>query len=190
MRYPILYADQEWRQNRTLVLILLALGVGTGAYYGFVRHDVNGLFGAAYILMAILLGGFYLLRRRRSYVEPAEDGLRIGKLFSTLKIDYDSIRTARVLPLRQVIPDTGKKRYLPPPVRAHLDSQSLVLRFKGEPEQIAAVTRGLGPRHVFENSAVFPVPNPEAAAREVARHLPEGTGSNLGGARRRGRRRR
>jgi hypothetical protein len=195
VKFPILYAEQEWRQNRMLVLILGALGVGTAGYYLLLRHGeaVNGLYGVSYLAMAGLLGGFYFLRRRRSYVEPGESGLKVGGLFKSQLIAYDHIRTARVLPLRQVIPDTGpggKKRYLAPPVKAHLDSPSLVLRFKGEPEEIAAVTRGLGPRHMFDGTAVFPVPNPESAAKEIARHLPEGTGANLGGARRRGRRRR
>lgn len=192
MKHRILYADHEWKQQRLLVGFLLIGGVFFG-YSGITSHNKASLIWLGYIPIGLALAGFYLVRRSRHAVSAADDGVHVGRTFSSLTIPYDSIRTARVLPLRQLVPDAtagGKKRYLPPAVKAHLDSPSLVLRFQGEPEKVAEVVKKLGSRHVFDGSVVFPVKDPDAAAREIASHLPEGAGTNQGGARRRGKRRR
>ncbi len=191
LKHRILYADQEWRQQRLIVGFLLIGGIVFG-FQGITSANKAGLIWLAYIPLGLLWGGFYLYRRQRFAVAAEEDGVHVGKTFSTQVIPYDAIRTVRVLPLRQLLPEPagGKKRYLPPAVKANLDTPSLVLRFQGEPEQIALLTKTLGARLVLDGSAVFPVKDADAAAKEISRHLPEGSGSNLGGARRRGKRRR
>jgi hypothetical protein len=195
LKHRILYVDHEWRQQRILALALVLGGIFF-SYQAIATH-VRGPLWLVYLPFAyapagLLLGAFYLWKRSHVTVCAAEDGVHVGRTFSTHVIPYDSIRTARVLPLRQLVPDgtSGRKRYLAPPVKANLDTPSLVLRFQGEPAEIAAHAKKLGARHIFDGSAVFPVRDAEGAAREIARHLPEGTGSNLGGARRRGRKRR
>ena len=195
MKHRILYAEHEWKQQRILAIALIVGGIFF-SYQAFATH-AKGPVWAIYLPLAyapagLLLAGFYFLKRRRQAVEAKDDGVHVGRTFSEHVIPYDAIRTARVLPLRQLVPDGtgGRKRYLPPPVKANLDTPSLVLRFQGEPAQIAEYAKWLGSRHIFEGSAVFPVRDPDTAAREIAKHLPEGAGSNLGGARRRGRKRR
>ena len=187
MRFPILYADHEWRQQRLIIAMLLVAGVAFGGQ-GLIQHQTSQLIWLGYIPFALLWAGFYQFRKRRTYVEASDDGIRIGRTFGTTTIDYDSIRAARVLPLRQLVPDVsagGKKRYLPPAVKANLDTPSLILRFKGEPEAIAAITKELGSRLVIDGSAAFPLKEAETAAKEISRHLPNQTAGNLGGARRR-----
>lgn len=163
-------------------------------YQGLQSRNPANLIWIGYIPLALLFGGFYYVRRGRNYLEAAEDGLRVGKTFSTITIPYDWIRTARVLPLRQLVnePTEGKRRYLPPPVKASLDNPSVVLRFQGEPANIEQLARKLGSRHIFSGSAAFPVRDAESAAKEIGQHLPLGAsaGANLGGSRRRGRKRR
>ena len=195
LKHRILYADHEWRQQRLLVVVLVIGGLFF-TYQTLAAH-VKGPAWAVYLPYAyaplgILVGTFYYWRRQRHTIQAKDDGLHVAKTFSSHVIPYDAIRTARVLPLRQLVPDGtgGRKRYLAPPVKAHLDTPSLVLRFQGEPQEIAAYAKKLGPRHVFEGSAVFPVKDPEGAVKEIAGYLPEGTGTNLGGAHRRGRKRR
>lgn len=194
MKHRILYADQEWKQQRILVAFLLIGGVFFGSQ-ALTARSKAGLIWLVYIPLGLLWGGFYLLRRSRHAVSAGDDGVHIGRTFSTLTIPYESIRTARVLPLRQFVPTApganGRKPYIAPPVKAHLDTPSLVLRFQGEPSELAEVSKklGRGGRHIFDGSLVFPVNDAETVAREIAKHLPEGTGSNLGGARRRGRKR-
>jgi hypothetical protein len=195
LKYRILYAEHEWRQQRILAIALIIGGIFF-SYQVFATHERGPSWlvylPLAYAPVGVLLAAFYLWRRARHSVEACEDGLHVGRTFSTHVIPYDSIRTARVLPLRQLVPDGtgGRKRYLPPPVKANLDTPSLVLRFQGEAPEIAAHAKALGSRHMFDGSAVFPVRDPEGAAKDVSRYLPEGTGTNLGGARRRGRKRR
>ena len=195
MKHRILYAEHEWQQQRILAIALVVGGIFF-SYQALGTH-AKGPAWALYLPLAyapagLLLAGFDFLKRRRQAVEAKEDGVHVGRTFSEHVIPYDAIRTARVLPLRQLVPDGtgGRKRYLPPPVKANLDTPSLVLRFQGEPAQIAVYAKWLGSRHMFDGSAVFPVRDPDTAAREIAVHLPEGAGSNLGGARRRGRKRR
>lgn len=193
LKHRILYAEYEWKQQRLLPILLIAAGVFFGAQ-GLQSHNPANLIWLGYIPLAALWAGFYLYRRQRSYVQAAEDGLHVGKTFTTLTIPYDVIRTARVLPLRQLVPEpaNGKRRYMPPPVKASLDNPAVVLRFQGEPAEIAEVTKKLGTRHVFDGSAAFPVTDADGAVKEIARHLPLGAsgGGNLGGAKRRGRKRR
>lgn len=197
LKHQILYAEHEWRQQRLWAAILIVGGL-IFSYQELATH-VKGPSWAVYLPFAyapagLLFGLFALWRRRRQQVQARDDGLYVGKTFSSYLIPYEDIRTARVLPLRQVAqPDGtggGRKRYLAPPVKANLDTPSLVLRLEGAPEQIAAHRKALGPRHVFEGSAAFPITDPDGAVKEIASHLPEGSGQNLGGARRRGKRRR
>lgn len=192
-KYRILYAEYEWKQQRLLPILLIAAGLFFGIQ-GLQSHNRSNLIWLGYIPMAALWGGFYFLRRNRHYVQPAEDGLRVGRTFSSFTIPYDVIRTARVLPLRQLIPEPaeGKRRYMPPPVKASLDNPAVVLRFQGEPAAIAEVSKKLGSRHVFDGSAAFPVADADGAVKEIGHHLPLGAagGTNMGGARRRGRKRR
>jgi hypothetical protein len=195
LKHRILYVEHEWRQQRILAIALIVGGIFF-SYQAIATHAKGPAWAIylpfAYAPAGLLLAGFYLWKRVRHSVVAREDGVHVGRTFSEHVIPYDAIRTARVLPLRQLVPDGtgGRKRYLPPPVKANLDTPSLVLRFQGEPAEIAAHARKLGARHIFDGSAVFPVRDPDAAAREIAQHLPEGAGSNLGGARRRGRKRR
>lgn len=195
MKHRILYAEHEWRQQRILAIALIVGGV-VFSYQVLASHQRGPsllvYLPFAYAPVGLLLAGFYLWRRARLHVVAREDGVHVGKTFSEHVIPYDSIRTARVLPLRQLVPDGtgGRKRYLPPPVKAHLDTPSLVLRFQGEAADIAAHAKALGSRHIFDGSAVFPVRDPDAAVKDIAKYLPEGTGTNLGGARRRGRKKR
>src|SRR5205085_448386 len=102
---------------------------------------------------------FFFWRTRRHHLAAKDDGLHVAKTFTSHVIPYEAIRTARVLPLRQLVPDGtgGRKPHLPPPVKAHLDTPSLVLRFQGEPRDIAVHAQKLGRRHIFDGSAVFPV---------------------------------
>ena len=191
MKHRILYAEYEWKQQRLLPLVLIAGGVIFGAQ-GLQKPSAATLIWVAYIPIALLFGGFYYFRRRRHYVQAVDDGLHVGKTFTSFTIPYDVIRNVRVMPLRQLIPEPagGKRRYLPPPVKASLDNPSLVLRLQGEPEQLQVVAKQLGTRHLFDGSAAFPVTDPDGAVREIAKYLPVAVAGNLGGARRRGRKRR
>lgn len=195
MKHRILYAEHEWKQQRILAIALVVGGIFF-TYQALATHAKGPAWAIylpfAYAPAGLLLAGFYFLKRSRQAVEAKDDGVHIGRTFSEHVIPYEAIRSARVLPLRQLVPDGtgGRKRYLPPPVKANLDTPSLVLRFQGEPAQIAEYAKWLGSRHIFDGSAVFPVRDADTAAREISKHLPEGAGSNLGGARRRGRKRR
>lgn len=148
-----------------------------------------------YIPLALLFGGFYYFRRGRHYVEAADDGLHVGKTFTSFTIPYEQIRNVRVQPLNQVVPQVGangKRPYLPPPVKASLNNAAVVLKLQGSDFELQQLARRLGSRHVFSGSVAFPVQDAEGAAKEIANHLPisASAGHNLGGSRRRGRKRR
>src|ERR1700738_3238515 len=102
LRQPILYADQLWRQQRFFAGFLIAVGVVMTIlliYQGQLSKTAN-LIWVLYIPSGALLGGAFLLYKRRSYVEAQDDGIKIGTLRSSVVVDYDRIRGVRVQPLK------------------------------------------------------------------------------------------
>src|SRR5258708_7686847 len=71
LRQPILYADQLWRQQRFFAGFLVAVGLVMTIlliYQGQIAKSAN-LIWLLYIPSGLLLGGAFLLYKRRSYVE-------------------------------------------------------------------------------------------------------------------------
>src|SRR3981081_2707245 len=94
LRQPILYADQLWRQQRFFAGFLVAVGVvmtGLLISQGQIGKSAN-LIWVLYIPSGLLLGGVFLLYKRRSYVEAREEGLKVSTLRSSVSLDYGRIR--------------------------------------------------------------------------------------------------
>src|SRR6202158_3972960 len=94
LRQPILYADQLWRQQRFFAGFLVAVGAVMTVlliYQGQIAKSANVIW-LLYIPSGLLLGGAFLLYKRRSYVEAQDAGVKIGTLRSSVLIDYDRLR--------------------------------------------------------------------------------------------------
>ena len=189
-RYRIRYADHIWRQQRPFVLILLVGGPAMALGFFFYGHMVFSQTVQTFLLYVpagILLVLAFQYYRIRSHIEVREDGLKVSNLLSSMVVPYEEIRTIRVQPLRIAFQDR-RKRYIAPAMKPLLDEPALFVRLRTE-EWAAHARRKLGGRLTYDDFVVVPVHDPDKVAWDVNGRLPERQGVNLGGGRRKKRRR-
>jgi hypothetical protein len=178
-----------WRQQRFYAGALVAVGVvatGLLLYQGQL-FGASGAIWLLYIPSGLLLGGAFLYYRHRSNVHVSEDGVKISTMFSSVLLDYDSIRSVKVLTLSTHFQDK-RKRMVVPMIKPHIDKPALFIKIRGDETELAQIKRKLGSRVMYEDTIAIPVPDPDKAAWDITSHLPERLGQNLGGAKRRKRR--
>jgi hypothetical protein len=188
LRQPILYAEIQWRRQRIWPFLFMLLGLvlaGMYTYQNHLRFDLaqSGVF-LLYIPFGLLVLGFLLYYRRRNYVEVTEQGVRVSGILSRTLIPYELIRNVRVQPLERHFQD-DRKRLARPINRELLPRPALFLRLKGPEEQVQPIRRKLGRQLASPDAVAIPVPDPDALSWEIGSRLPERTGTNLGGRRRR-----
>lgn len=188
LRQPILYAEMMWRNQRIWVLLLTVAGIVLSAFTYFtsrgrVGQTTYGIF-LLYAAAGLLFGGILLIYRRRNYAEVTDRGLVVSNLLRSAVIGYDRIRSARPQKLEMHFPD-ARRRLMPPMARALLSQNALFVRLRPDDAQLAELRRRLGARLVSADIVALPIPDPDAMAWEVTSRLPERTGVNLGGQRRR-----
>lgn len=179
-----------WRQQRFYAGALVVVGVvatGLLAYQGQL-FGPSGAIWLLYIPSGLLLGGAFYLYRRRSHVHVSDSGVKISTMFSSVTLDYDSIRSVRVLPLETHFQDK-RSRKIVPVIRPLIKKPALFIKIRGDENELGQIQRKLGSRLVNEDTIAVPVPDPDKAAWDITSHLPERIGQNLGGAKRRKRRR-
>jgi len=188
LRQPILYAEIQWRRQRVWPFLFMLLGLvlaGMYTYQNHLRFDLaqSGVF-LLYIPFGLLVLAFLIYYRRRNYVEVTEQGVRVSGLLSRTLIPYELIRNVRVQPLERHFQD-DRKRLARPINRELLPRPALFLRLKGPEEQVEPIRRKLGRQLASPDAVAVPVPDPDALSWEIGSRLPERTGTNLGGQRRR-----
>jgi hypothetical protein len=189
-RHQNLYAHNMWRQQRFYAGALVVVGVVATALLAY-QGQLLGPSGAIWLLYVpsgLILGGAFLIYRRRSHVHISDDGVRISTMFSSVMIDYDSIRSVKALPLRTHFQEK-RSRKIVPVIKPLIDKPALFIKIRGDETELAQISKKLGSRLMFEDTIAVPVPDPDKAAWDIASHLPDHIGQNLGGAKRRKRRR-
>jgi hypothetical protein len=191
LRQPNLYADELWRRQRTWALVLPVFGVallGLSLYSRRGVLDASTLVTLGYIPIGVLWGSALFLNRRRSYVEVTDAGLRFSRMLGSTVLPYDAIRGVRVQKLEMHFQD-ARKRLVRPMWRPLMGKSALFIRLRADDAMIADVRRRLGtwltPGLVAEDTIAVPIADPDPMAWEVTSRLPERTGVNLGGQRRR-----
>ena len=185
-RHQNLYAHHLWRQQRFFAGFLVAVGLVMTALLVY-QHQLfsrSNLIWTLYVPSGLILGGGFLYYRWRSHVRVLDTGLRISTLFSGVTFDYNSIRSVKVQPLRNHFTERRSK-LIAPVMKQHIDKPALFIRVRGDETELAAIKKKLGSRLVNEDTIAIPVPDPDAVSWEIASHLPEKIGQNLGGKRRR-----
>jgi hypothetical protein len=189
-RHQNLYAHNMWRQQRFFAGFLVAVGVVmTG--FAIYQHQIGRgsyLIWTLYIPSGLLLAGAMLLYRWRSHVRVLDTGVKLSTWRHAVLIDFDSIRSVKVQPLRMHFTER-RSRMIAPIMKQHIDKAALFLRLKGDETELAAIKKKLGGRLMNEDTIAIPVPDADALALEITAHLPERIGQNLGGGRRRKRHR-
>src|SRR5262245_5518330 len=176
-----------WRKQRTWVLLLIVLGVVMSATMIITRRgtfDTNAAIWLIYIAAGLVFGGLLLVYRQRNYAEVTDGGLRVSNLLRSVVIEYDLVRSARVQKLELHFQDK-RKRYVRPISRPLLARDALFIRLRAEDPRTGELRRRLGAQLASEDTVALPVPDADAMAWEVTSRLPERTGVNLGGQRRR-----
>ena len=189
-RHQNLHAHHLWRQQRFFAGFLVAVGVVMTLlliYQGQISKTAN-LIWVLYIPSGLLLGGAFLLYRRRSHVQVQESGVKVANLLSTVIVPYESIRSVKALPLRQHFQDR-RSRMIAPIMKQYVDKPALFLRVRADETELAAMRKRLGARLMHEDTIAVPVPDADAAAWEINSRLPDRLGQNQGGGKRRKRRR-
>src|SRR5262249_54305020 len=92
-------------------------------------------------------------------------------------------RAVRVQKLELHFQD-ARKRHIRPISRGLMPQNALFLRLRGDEARIAELRGKLGTQYVSEDMIAIPIPDPDAMAWEITSRLPERTGVNLGGQRR------
>jgi hypothetical protein len=179
-----------WRQQRFYAVALIAVGVvatGLLLYQGQLL-GASGAIWLLYIPSGLLLGGAFYYYRHRSKVHVTDAGVKIATMFSSVMLDYDSIRSIRVQTLNTHFQDK-RSRLVVPMIKPHIDKPALFIKIRGDDAELAQIKKKLGSRVMHEDTIAIPVPDPDKAAWEITSHLPERIGQNLGGAKRRKKRR-
>lgn len=187
LRQPILYAEEMWRRQRMWVLLLVALGIVMSVVTLVTRRggfDINSEIWLAYIPCGLLFGGLLMLYRQRSYAEVSDEGLVVSSLLRTTRIGFDVIRGVRVQKLELHFQD-ARKRYVRPVSRPLLEKNAVFVRLRADDDRLPELRRRLGTQLASDEWLALPVGDPDAMAWEITSRLPERTGVNLGGQRRR-----
>jgi len=179
-----------WRQQRFFAGFLIAVGMVMTVllvYQGQLLQHSN-LTWTMYVPSGLLLGGAFLVYKWRSYVEAGDVGLKVSTLFSSVVIDYDRIRLVKVQPLNIAFQDR-RSRMVARITKPLMDKPALFVRLRGDEDEVGAIRKKLGSRLAYEDTIAMPVPDADAVAWAIAAHLPMHVGQNLGGGKRRKRRR-
>jgi len=187
LRQPILYAEEMWRRQRTWVLLLIVLGVAVSVMTVITHRgvfDSSAAIWLLYIAAGLVFGGLLLLYRQRNHAEVTDAGLRVSNLLRSHLIDYDLVRSVRVQKLEMHFQDK-RKRYVRPISRPLLPKDALFVRLRADDPRVVELRRRLGSQLASEDTVALPIPDPDTMAWEVTSRLPERTGVNLGGQRRR-----
>ena len=189
LRQPILYAEVLWRRQRFLAAFLLLIGVVSTVFlllnpkWREGAGQQNFLIFLAYIPAGALFLGALLYYRWHSRVEVTDEGLKVSTFLRTVTIDWDMVRSTRVQPLERHFQEA--KRRLPPAARDLAPQPALFVRLRGDEERIKEIRRSLGTQLTYEETLAIPVPDPDAMSWQIASRIPDRTGTNLGGQRRR-----
>jgi hypothetical protein len=187
VRQPILYAEEIWKRQRLFPVFFIIVGTvltSTTLFTGSASFAGSSWIWPVYILSGVLYGAGLLYYRRRSRAEVTEEGLKVSNLLNSFVIPYDSIRLVRVQPLARHFEDTRKKQ-IRPINRGLLPRPALFIRLRPDTVDLAALRKKLGGQMVADDTIALPLPDPDAMSWEVSSRLPERSGTNLGGQRRR-----
>jgi hypothetical protein len=179
-----------WRQQRFFAGFLILVGIVMTAlliYQRQLTHTAN-LIWILYVPSGLLLGGAFLYYRYRSHVYVQENGVKVSTLLSSVLLSYDSIKSVKAQVLRTHFQDR-RSRMIAPVMKQYVDKPALFIRIRGDETELAAIKKTLGSRLMYEDTIAIPVPDAEAAAWEISSRLPYRLGQNLGGGKRKKRRR-
>ena len=189
-RQRILYAEELWRWQRFYAALLVLVGLFAVGVVVYSRQPItqSNIIWLFYAPVGLLIGGAFLVYRWRSFVEPMDSGLKVSTLRASVLIDYEDIRMVKVQPLKVAFQDSRRNK-VARIMKPLLEKPALFVRVRGDEERLAEFKKKLGSRLFYEDTIAMPIPDADAASWEISSRLPYRLGQNLGGGKRRKRRR-
>jgi hypothetical protein len=187
LRQPVLYAVENWRRQRLFVLMLVVAGALSAFLVYVQQRSLTGwdrLALLSYIPIALVLGGWLLFCRWRSFLETRANGLRVSTPKGGLVIEYDHIRWAKVFPLSLHFEAADRRRLIRPANRPLLSRPALYVKLRLEEDELGRLGKRLGDRLLDGDVLAAPIPDPEGMSSDLTGRLPDRGAVNLGGQRR------
>ncbi|MHB8508051.1 MAG: hypothetical protein ACYDGR_05295 [Candidatus Dormibacteria bacterium] len=169
-RHHLLYARQNWRDTR-IVLVLVSLAyVGFGLYTTYGRH--RGAEGTVFInsaLLPLILLPLIYLWSRANYVQFGEDEVLVHYPFRQVRVPYIEIERTRTELMQKLFEGPEQRRYRSGIVRRLYRERAVCLRVR---EDFADTNRKrLGGRTLVEREVVLPVTETDAAMETLKLRL-------------------
>ena len=186
MKHRLLYAEQIWRQQRWYVYILIALGIAVTIFLfasGQWHLNQSSIIWMSYVPAGLILAALLSYYRLRSYVLATDSGLVISRLFRSYRVEWDLVRSSRVLPLNNHFLD-DRKKLVRPVNRALLDRPAVFVKLRDDPRTERLASQ-LGKQYADGDVLALSVEDADRLHLEITTRVPERTAANLGGQRRR-----
>ena len=169
-RFPIRYAIQRWNDGIwfygsffVILLVLIAIKL-------FARQPI-----VSFIPVLVIDGGVLIvfwLMRRASYVELADQGLRVRNLLRHIDLPYAAISRVRRQPLEVAFQPAERRRYVTRFVRRLGRDPAAYIRIdRRQADLLEQAERQLGPRFVAGADVVVPILDVDEFVNEVKGRL-------------------
>lgn len=156
-RYPIRYAIQRWRDLSWFYGGLLVATLVLIAVKPLVHQPEDPWIFAAAIICAVFLIGLWLMRVF-SYVEVADDRLRVRYVTRRLELPYSRLSRVRRQPLEVAFQPAERRRFVNGFVRRLAKQPAAYIRLDRRQDGIVEeAERRLGPRFVTGADVVVPL---------------------------------
>jgi len=155
-RFPIRYAIQRWNDGIwfygsffIILVVLVAVNLRQG-------HQIASFIPVLVLDLAILVT--FWLMRSFSYVEIADDSLRVRYLFRHVELPYTALSRVRRQPLEVAFQPAERRRFVNRFVRRLAKEPAAYIRLDRRQRDLVEHTeRQLGPRLVAGADVVVPI---------------------------------
>jgi hypothetical protein len=155
-RFPIRYATQRWSDGKWFYGGLFVVGLVLIAFNSYRQQQIIN-FVPVTVLCGLILLAFWLMQRF-SYLEIADDGLRIRYLLRHLELPYSNLARVRRQPLEVAFQPADRRRYVNRFVRRLSREPAVYIRLdRRQPDLVESAKRQLGPRLVAGADIVVPI---------------------------------
>src|ERR1700737_4568623 len=169
-RFPIRYATQRWSDGEWFYGALFVIGVALIGFNLYRNMQIIN-FVPVTILCGLILIAFWLMQRF-SYLEIADDGLRVRYLLRHVELPYSALARVRRQPLEVAFQPAERRRFVNRFVRRLAHEPAAYIRLdRRQADLIESTERQLGPRLVAGADIVVPIVDVDAFIAEIKGRL-------------------
>jgi hypothetical protein len=165
-RFPIRYATQRWSDGKWLYGGLFVVGLVLIAFNLYQGRQIM-----SFVPVTVLSGGIlvtFWLMQKFSYLEIADDGLRVRYLLRHLELPYNALARVRRQPLEVAFQPADRRRLVNRFVRRLGREPAVYIRLdRRQPDVVESAERQLGPRLVAGADIVVPIARVDEFVAEI-----------------------